>query len=387
MSLSGLRQPLPLDDALTLIGEGSLSEERLQHRVLRLLELEEERILVVPAQQQDDPRLRTHAADSDDLARDVRIAEALQQLPAVDLDRASVRLEDVLQRLGQSPATARREELLNRDDQRRVADDASLAVDDLGQLGERPEIVLHPLLGEVAFDPVETLRAHFPGPLLHDRLHLQPCVPDVERALLREIQHRKAVRVRGSDVDGSPLLRAEPALAAGNGEARDQTLDVPLERPGQRLVEVVQAEHETPVRGRVHAEVRQVCIARQLDGQAGPWRRREIRRHHARRPAEERERREKHAPVPDRHQLRDARSRLLLEQLDRIRPIRRGRPVGVRRAPRLGPRGLPASSPFGGGRMLGLSQARPGAATCSRPSTATGEVGPAWPASLHCAAG
>ena len=49
----------------------------------RLLELQEQRILVVAAEQQHDPGARADAADADDLAGRVHVAEALQQLAAI----------------------------------------------------------------------------------------------------------------------------------------------------------------------------------------------------------------------------------------------------------------------------------------------------------------
>ena len=56
-------------------------------------------------------------------------------------------------------------------------------------------------------------------------------------------------------------------------------------------------------------------------------------------PAEERERRLGHAPVADRHELRDTRARLLLEHRDRVAVARFDVPVAVRRAWDVGPPG------------------------------------------------
>ena len=211
------------------------------------------------------------------------------------------------------------------------------------------------------------LLAQLRRPLLHDRVDFEPGVPDVECAALREVLHRQPVRAHGREIRFPPVLPVEPALATGDLEARDQALDVPLERAGKRLVEVVQAEDEPPVGGCEDAEVEEMRVARELNGQPGPRRRREICRHDRGRAAEEGKRRKEHAPVPDRHELRDARSRLLLEQPDGIGPIWRRLPVGVLRASNLGSSGLSARSPLGRCLMLGssrhlhiLDQARPG---------------------------
>ena len=64
-------------------------------------------------------------------------------------------------------------------------------------------------------------------------------------------------------------LRVEAPVAPRDGEARDQPLHVPLERAGQRLVEVVHAEDEPAVRRGEDAEVRQVRVAAELRVQPG----------------------------------------------------------------------------------------------------------------------
>ena len=63
-----------------------------------------------------------------------------------------------------------------------------------------------------------------------------------------------------AQVDPLALRVVEAAVPAGHGEAGRQALDVPLERTGQRLVEVVEAEDQPPVRRRVGPEVRQVGV-------------------------------------------------------------------------------------------------------------------------------
>jgi hypothetical protein len=40
-----------------MIGELALGQKRLEHRRLRLLQLEEERVVVIAAEQEDDPGL------------------------------------------------------------------------------------------------------------------------------------------------------------------------------------------------------------------------------------------------------------------------------------------------------------------------------------------
>jgi len=84
-----------------------------------------------------------------------------------------------------------------------------------------------------------------------------------------------------------PVAIVEAAIPASHRKASDEPLHIPLERTRQRLVEVVRVEHETPVRGRVDPEVREVRITAQLHVQPRPWHAREIGGRDVRRPAVE----------------------------------------------------------------------------------------------------
>ncbi len=132
----------------------------------------------------------------------------------------------------------------------------------------------------------------------------------------------------------------KPRIATGHGEARRQSLHVPLERARMGLVEVVQAEHDVPIRTAEEPEVRQVRITAQLGVETGPRTVGEIRRHQVRRTTEEREGRDEHPAVADRHEVGHAGLRLLLEELDRIRPVGERLPARVRGAGHFGPGGL-----------------------------------------------
>ena len=145
---------------------------------------------------------------------------------------------------------------------------------------------------------------------------------------------------RRGRADRPPRLRVEAAVAARDGEARDEPLDVPLERARQRLVEVVDAEDEAPIRRGERAEVGQVGVAAELDLAARARRVGQVRGHLRRGPAEEGERRHQHPPVAERHELRDPGGGLLVEQLDRIGAVRRRLPFGVRGARHEGPNRL-----------------------------------------------
>ena len=206
-----------------------------------------------------------------------------------------------------------------------------------------------------------------------------------QRSRLRhrgEVPDRLPVRTRHRPVDRLPLLGVEAAIPAGDGEAGHQPLDVPLERARQRLVEVVDAEHQPPVGRGEGTEVGQMRIAAELHVQPGPRRAGQIGRHRVGRAAEERERRHQHPPVADRHQLGHPRGGLLLQQLDRITPI--GRPAPIRHAPERGAAALAAlplaarSSAVGWGTAFGLG-CRPSRRRADRAEIRLRVVDRRWP--------
>ena len=168
------------------------------------------------------------------------------------------------------------------------------------------------------------LRLELRSELLQRLLGVQVGVPDVEIRHPGEARHRRAVSADRVEHDALLVLGAKGVVARRDQHARGQPLDIPLPRSRERLVEVVDVEHQPPLGRGEDTEVRQMRIAAALDRQPGPRCRGEVVGHDHRRPAIERERRDQHPPVANRHQLRHPRLRLALEQLDGILPRRRG---------------------------------------------------------------
>ena len=83
-----LDQSLPVDHSFAMLGILAPPSIGFQHRGLRLLDLQEQRIGLIAPDEQDDPCARAHTADSDDLAGDIDVAILLHELAAVD-ERAS----------------------------------------------------------------------------------------------------------------------------------------------------------------------------------------------------------------------------------------------------------------------------------------------------------
>ncbi len=125
----------------------------------------------------------------------------------------------------------------------------------------------------------------------------------------------------GSDgaVDGVPdAVLVEASRPTGDHEAGREALDVPLEGSVERLVEVVDVEDEVALGRCEQPEVGEVGVAAQLDDDPGIRGGREVGRHRQRRPAVERERRDRHPAVADRDQLGDPGGGLLLQERDRV---------------------------------------------------------------------
>jgi hypothetical protein len=61
----------------------------------------------------------------------------------------------------------------------------------------------------------------------------------------------------------------QASVAPGDGETRRQAVQIPLPWAAQRLVEVVEVEHQLSGRGREHPEVAQVRVAGQLHSEPG----------------------------------------------------------------------------------------------------------------------
>ena len=143
-------------------------------------------------------------------------------------------------------------------------------------------------------------------------------------AHLRELGHRLPVGPHRRQRRRARVRLGEPVVAARDREARRHPLHVVLERPGQRLVEVVQVEQQPPLGRGERAEVRQVRIAAQLGLQPGHRRVLQVRRHDLGRAPVEGERRDHHPAVAHRHQVRLPGGVLLLQQA-RPGPAVRGR--------------------------------------------------------------
>ena len=111
---------------------------------------------------------------------------------------------------------------------------------------------------------------------------------------------------------------ANAGFAPRENEARRQPLDVPLKRPANRLVEIIQVEDNPVVERRIGAKIFYVRIAAQLRHETGVRMTCEIGRHDRHGAAKEPKRRSRHALILDRDEPRDAPAHGLREEGQRI---------------------------------------------------------------------
>src|SRR6476660_8625037 len=89
----GLHHPLAINHALARLLEATLRKVVLEHGPGRLFDLQEERVLLIPALEQHDERARPYAPDADDFASDIDDLEAFQEMATVVLQGAPVGAE------------------------------------------------------------------------------------------------------------------------------------------------------------------------------------------------------------------------------------------------------------------------------------------------------
>ena len=155
-------------------------------------------------------------------------------------------------------------------------DDLHLAVDHLGQLRERRHAVARAglrqrLLGALDLRWLE-LRRSTPRAVARCRgARTTPRGCSSRRTRASRCGRRRP----SSSTTAACSLVGEAVVARGDQHAGRQPLDVPLPGARQRLVEVVDVEHQPPLGRGEHAEVRQVRVAAALNhaDRSAAWRR------------------------------------------------------------------------------------------------------------------
>jgi hypothetical protein len=233
MSLAACIRRCPATTPLAVIGVLALPDKALQDRLLGFLGLQEQRILVVPAQHEQDPGTCADTADTDDLTGGMNIVEVLQQVTPVGLQRAPIGPDQAAQFPFDSDSFPPvRQQVLDRSYQRRVRNDPALAGDLMGQLGERLHAVPGPGLGKVRLSFGALFGAGFRLELREQLPSLDVGIPDVEVPHPGGLFQPCPVLLDPGQHDLPPLGGREPAVPAGDLEARGSRLTSHSHGPG-----------------------------------------------------------------------------------------------------------------------------------------------------------
>jgi len=116
--------------------------------------------------------------------------------------------------------------------------------------------------------PSQALAAYFGADPAGDLLDAHVRIPGIQGAHARGLANSFPVLPDPGQHHRAPVSAAEPKITARDLEASGQAFDIPLPGTGKRLVEVVDVEHQLPLRRAEYSEVRQVRVAAQLHGNA-----------------------------------------------------------------------------------------------------------------------
>ena len=237
---SGLHAPLSDHHPLAVVWIDALARIRFEHRRFGFLDLEEQWILSISSFEQHDVAARPNTADADNLSSDVHRGVLLEQVLAIGIQAFQVFIEGVRETAADILADHLGWHALN---QRRVIHNPAPPVHDGGQFLQRS----HAGIATRLHDPVLRVLLLFGiGQHAGDVVDRQVGVPDREIAQCGKSAHRLAVRGDRRE-GGRPALRGtELVCARCDDEAGGQALDIPFERTGQCLIEVVDVEHQGP---------------------------------------------------------------------------------------------------------------------------------------------
>ena len=158
------------------------------------------------------------------------------------------------------------------------------------------------------------------------RAHVDRAVPGFVGREFRQPRHVPAVVPCRAGGQRTARARRHAVLARAQHQAGRQPAQIPVERAWQRLVEIVHVEHRVAFRRGEHAKIGQMRVTAQLHHHARAGQRGEVGGHHRGGAAQERERRDTHALLPQAEQLRQAVGALGGEQGCRFRAFGAGNP-------------------------------------------------------------
>ena len=257
-----LHQPLALDYAPALLLELLLPANGSSTEALRLLDLQEERIVRVAAEEQNDPGAGPDAADADDLVGDVDVAVALDQVPDVAVERSrywAISFEQpLLDRLGLGPSKISSIGMISGGSLTMRSSPSTRRV----SLAKARRLFLLSALATPCRSCLRRLAAHLRAVLLEglevDRSYQTSML---RIAASRRISSRYA-RAAAARPLGAPLLEA--AIRGRRSRSSRRAASRPIRTVPGGLVEVVDVEDQPPVGRGEAAEVGEVGVAAEL---------------------------------------------------------------------------------------------------------------------------
>ena len=193
-----------------------------------------------------------------------------------------------------------------------------------GEAGQRP---VRGLLPRPAHGPFDLVAQRLLGRGLVQPADVEPVVAARQQRHVGQQPHLVAVGADAGDHRVVALLLGAAVLAPRDPDAGHEPAQVPLPRAGVRLVEVVEVDDQLALGRGVEAEVAEVGVAAGDGHDPGRRQPGDVGGHDDRGAAQEAVRRGDHPRDPDRHELGHAAAVRLLEQGDRVGPVRRRAPV------------------------------------------------------------
>ncbi len=270
----------PSTTPLALVAlEGEAVVQHFQHRRLRLLDLQEDR-LVVAGHEQADIAVSADRADAHRLEHEISQGIAVEQMAHRRRQHVAIGRE-----VGFGVETPGRVRV-----RRKMENARRLVVDERrARCGEMGEIVV----------AVQTLAAR-PGDQRRDLVaqrgvaefprlafEVDPAVPDFERRQIGKTIHALAIGARGRGSQSAALRLRQAQIGGGDRDAGGEPLQVDGEiDAGKRLVEIVDVEENIVLWRGEGAEIHQMAVAASLH--LGPDHRLPLQvvRHHRRRAAQ-----------------------------------------------------------------------------------------------------
>ena len=200
--------------------------------MLRLLDLQDQRIVAIASGEQGDPGSRPDAPDADHLACHADVPVAVEEPLALVGQGGPIPPKRVTDRRVPAPDLVPGQQLFGGHDEWRIVPELARAMANDRQAAEREGVVLRARLGQVALDVADVPGVRLDRHQLEQLTRVEAQVPDREIAHRSEVAHRLSVRTHAVEDDRVPVPPVEAAIPRRDFEARRQSLHIPSNGPG-----------------------------------------------------------------------------------------------------------------------------------------------------------